>query len=110
MCQRIMRAVSRVSGLDLVVLRSPTWRRSVAHARAAAAYLLRDYCELDRIQTGQYIGRSEQTVSDLTSRARASLVTGGPIADVIVAAARVLRLELREGSVAPCGASLVDTY
>jgi hypothetical protein len=54
------------------VLESRTWRHPVKHAGIAAAYLLRVYCGLFNADVGLCIGRSDQTVSDLSARLSAT--------------------------------------
>jgi transcriptional regulator with XRE-family HTH domain len=82
----ILRTVSLLSGIDESALKSRTWRRPLKQARIAAAHLLLVHCGLPRVEIGQHIGRSDQTVSELTARAKRSLAGGGPAADLIAAA------------------------
>jgi transcriptional regulator with XRE-family HTH domain len=82
----ILRTVSLLAGIDDRALKSRTWRRPLKQARIAAAHLLLVHCGLARVEIGQHIGRSDQTVSELTARAKRSLARGGPAADLIAAA------------------------
>ena len=84
----ILRTVSLLSGIDESALKSRTWRRPLKQARIAAAHLLLVHCGLPRVAIGQHIGRSDQTVSELTARAKRSLAAGGPAADLIALARR----------------------
>jgi hypothetical protein len=81
----IIRTVS-LAGIEQGALKSRTWRHLLKHARIAAAHLLLVHCRLPRADIGQHIGRSDQTVSELTVRAPRSLAVGGPAADLISAA------------------------
>jgi hypothetical protein len=69
----IIRTVSLLAGIDESALKSRTWRRPLKQARIAAAHLLLVHCGLRRVEIGQQIGRSDQTVSELTARAKRSL-------------------------------------
>jgi transcriptional regulator with XRE-family HTH domain len=82
----ILRTVSLLAGIDESALKSRTWRRPLKQARIAAAHLLLVHCRLPRADIGLHIGRSDQTVSELTARAKRSLAAGGPAADLIAAA------------------------
>src|SRR5579864_4919489 len=53
--------------------------RAVGAARRAAAYLLGTTCGLKRAEIGEYVGRTEQTVSEFTARACESLDNDGPV-------------------------------
>jgi transcriptional regulator with XRE-family HTH domain len=78
-----MATVGELAGIGPDVLRSSSQRRSVGRARIAAAHILRTHCRLPRTEIGSFVGRSDQTVSDLTARADAALATGGPVAELI---------------------------
>jgi hypothetical protein len=85
-----MATVAEVAGIAPDVLRSSTQRRSVGRARMVAAHLLRTHCRLRRAEIGCILGRSDQTVSDLTARAGAALAGGGPIAELIMTVSQSL--------------------
>jgi transcriptional regulator with XRE-family HTH domain len=97
--ERVIEVVAKLAGLEARVLGTRSWRRSVANARTAAAYLLRQNCKLSRVQAGQYVSRSDQTISDLTTRARRALQTGGPVAELITASAEALQISSARSSI-----------
>ncbi len=81
--RRILSLLSELSGVPVALLCSRTQRRDVALGRAAAAHLLITDNRMSRIETGRLIGRSDQTVSDLVSRARSALASGGRVSDLM---------------------------
>ncbi len=81
--RRILSLLSELSGVPVAVLCSRTQRRDVALVRAAAAHLLITDNRMSRIETGRLIGRSDQTVSDLVSRARSALASGGRVSELM---------------------------
>ena len=81
--RRILSLLSELSGVPVALLCSRTQRRDVALVRAAAAHLLVTDNRMSRIETGRLIGRSDQTVSDLVSRARSALASGGRVSDLM---------------------------
>ena len=95
-CDRVVAAVAELAGITSEVLRGPTQVRLVGRARTAAAYLLRTDCGMTRAATAEHVGRSDQTVSDLTSKACASLANEGPVAGLIRHARRLLEIDVQE--------------
>jgi transcriptional regulator with XRE-family HTH domain len=99
--ERIVATVAELVAITPDELKSSRHRRSVECARAAAAHLLRTHCGLSRAEIAQRLGRSTQTISDLTTRARQSLRTRGAIAELVVAAHQALNLDGAEPETAP---------
>jgi hypothetical protein len=79
----ILITLTKLSGISLDTLQSPTQLRRVGQVRAAAAHLLRNYCGLLVKQVAPLLGRSDQTVCELSRKARGAMVTGGTIAELI---------------------------
>jgi DNA-binding XRE family transcriptional regulator len=86
----ILSILAELSGIPLTVLQSPTQVRRVGQVRSAAAHLLRVECGLSVSQVGPLLGRSAQTVCDLSRNARLALEHGGDIADLITRAQQVV--------------------
>ncbi len=79
----ILITLTKLSGISLDTLQSPTQLRRVGEVRAAAAHLLRDQSGLLVKQVASLLGRSDQTVCELSRKARLALVGGGRIAELI---------------------------
>src|ERR1700730_8887508 len=78
-----MIAFTKLSGISLDSLQSPTQLRRVGEVRAAAAHLLRIHGGLLVKQVARLVGRSDQTVCEVSRKARLALVSGGTIAELI---------------------------
>jgi transcriptional regulator with XRE-family HTH domain len=87
---QILAVVAELSAIPLETLRSPTQLRQVGQVRAAAAHLLRTEAGLEVKEVAPLLGRSDQTVSEFSRKARLALANGGKIADLIEQARRVL--------------------
>jgi hypothetical protein len=79
----ILITLTKLSGISLDTLQSPTQLRRVGQVRAAAAHLLRTYSGLLVKQVAPLLARSDQTVCELSRKARLALVSGGTIAELI---------------------------
>ena len=106
--ERIVATVAQLAAITPDVLKSSTQSRSVGCARAAAAHLLRTHCGFSQAEIAQRVGRSTQTISDLTTRARQSLRTGGAIAELVVTAQQVLNLGVVQTEAGLLAATVAD--
>ena len=79
----ILVTLTKLSGISLATLQSPTQLRRIGDVRAAAAHLLRNESGLLVKQVASLLGRSDQTVCELSRKARLALVSGGRIAELI---------------------------
>jgi hypothetical protein len=79
----ILVTLTKLSGISLATLQSPTQLRRIGDVRAAAAHLLRNESGLLVKQVASILGRSDQTVCELSRKARLELVSGGRIAELI---------------------------
>jgi transcriptional regulator with XRE-family HTH domain len=87
---QVLTIVSALSGIPLDALQSPSQVRKLGPVRAAAAHLLRVDSGLEVKQVGPLLGRSDQTICELSRNARKALDHGGVIAELIKQAKQVL--------------------
>jgi hypothetical protein len=87
---QVLAVVTALTGVSLQALQSPSQVRSLGRVHAATAHLLRIDSGLGPKQVALLLGRSDQTVCDLSRNARIALDNGGEIAELIDGARYVL--------------------